>query len=139
VASKAALTAALMLIFPLSSSAGGCPTVRPVACPHCFAVAVMPDTQNYTDLAHQPQGAAHLDLVTRYLCRERTSWVEPRTGKQMPISMVIQLGDLVQSGDLTEAVSGPLAEWVRLDAAFDNLGACALGFHTSLPTETTTC
>lgn len=96
-----------------------CPNVDPVACPECFAVFVIPDTQHYTLLVTQPQGAAHLDLVTRYICANATAWKEPSTGKVMPILMTIQLGDLVQSGDLTEGVAGPLAEWERIDAAMD--------------------
>lgn len=72
----------------------------------------------------QPEGANHLDLVTRYICANRTRWTEPRTGKQMPILMVIQLGDLVDRGDAGEDEAGPLAEWTRVDAAFDNLDAC---------------
>ena len=84
----------------------------------------MPDTQAYTRLPVQPQAAAHLDLVTRYICANATAWTEPSTGKLMPILMTIQLGDLVDSGDRTEVVAGPLAEWVRIDAAMDNLDNC---------------
>lgn len=101
-----------------------CTPVTPVACPNCFAVFVMPDTQLYTHVGTQPRGANHLDLVTRYICAHRTRWTEPTTGKQMPILMVIQLGDIVQNGDLAEPEAGPLAEWARADAAFDNLDAC---------------
>jgi len=101
-----------------------CKPVTPIACPECFAVAVLPDTQRYTWLSKQPQGAAHLDLITRYLCNNATRWTEPSSGKQMPIKMVLHLGDMVQSGDMTEAVAGPLAEWRRIDAAFDRLDAC---------------
>ena len=118
---SALLLLALLLAHP--SAAEICPPVVPVACPNCFAVAVMPDTQFYTDAGHQPHGAAHLDLVTRYLCRESSGWVEPGTGKQMPILMVIQLGDLVQNADKTEG-GVPLAEWRRVDSAFDHLDAC---------------
>ena len=68
-------------------------------CQDCFAVVVLPDTQLYTHLTRQPRGEAHLDLITRWICEQRSSWVEPSTGKEMPIAMVIHLGDLVQTGD----------------------------------------
>ena len=101
-----------------------CRSVTPIQCTECFAVVVIPDTQSYSVLSRQPQGAAHLDLITRYVCENATSFQEPSTGKVMPILIALQLGDLVQSGDLREAVAGPLAEWVRVEAAFDNLDAC---------------
>ena len=113
------------LVFAVSPQANAaCPPVAEVACPECFAVAVIPDTQRYTLLLHQPAGAAHLALITRYLCDHATNWQEPSTGKVMPIAMTLHLGDLVQSGDLTEAGAGALAEWARIDAAMDNLDAC---------------
>ena len=65
-------------------------------CPNCFAVFVMPDTQNYTEAAFQPQGGAHFDLMTRFICANRSAWTEPSTVKTMPISMVLHLGDVVQ-------------------------------------------
>ena len=86
------------------------------SCPNCFAVVVMPDTQWYTHALYQPQGAAHLDLVTRYICANRTGWTEPSTGKVMPILMVLQLGDIVQTGQVPE--------WQIADAAFANLDLC---------------
>jgi hypothetical protein len=95
-------------------------------CEDCFAVFVMPDIQNYTQTIWQPAGAAHLDLTTRWICENRT-YVEPDTGKEMPVVMVLQLGDLVQTGDWDEDGDGVLEEWARSDAAFDNLDACAGG------------
>lgn len=97
-----------------------------VPCDDCFAFLVMPDTQFYTEAANQPRGAAHLDLITRWACANR-DYVEPSTGKQMPISMVLQLGDLVQNGDLDEGGNGTLDQWERASAAFDQLDACATG------------
>ncbi|MEE2674714.1 MAG: hypothetical protein VX466_13015 [Myxococcota bacterium] len=85
----------------------------------------MPDTQSYTFLANQPAGANHLDLVTRYICRHRSAWTEPSTGKTMPILMVMQLGDLVELADREEKLAGPFAEWKRVDAAFQNLDRCS--------------
>lgn len=104
-----------------------CTSVAPTPCPHCFAVLVMPDTQNYTLRTGQPSRGNHLELITRYACDHRSAWTEPSTGKQMPISMVLHLGDLVQSGDLNERKTGagPLAQWVRVDRAFDNLDRCS--------------
>ena len=53
------------LVFAVSPQANAaCPPVAEVACPECFAVAVIPDTQRYTLLLHQPAGGAHLDLIT---------------------------------------------------------------------------
>jgi len=101
-----------------------CVDVRPVACERCFAVFVMPDIQSYVRRRYQPQGAAHLDLVMRYVCAHRERWQEPRTGKTMPILMLIQLGDLVHGGAAQQEEGARLAEWVRVDAAFDRLDEC---------------
>ena len=117
------LAAALAALAGASTAAATCDPIAPVACDDCFAVFVMPDTQNYVQAAYQPEGGAHLDLVTRYLCQNRTAWQEPSTGKVMPILMVVQLGDIVDHPVASEP-AGPLAEWVRADAAFDNLDAC---------------
>jgi hypothetical protein len=111
--------ALLALIAALPTPAvAACTPVTPVPCPNCFAVFVMPDTQSYTVATFQPKGGNHLDLVTRYICANRTGWTEPSTGKQMPILMTIHLGDIVQSNEVVEA------EWQLADAAFDNLDAC---------------
>lgn len=122
------LVALGLVIIGLAASTfaqAACPPIPEVDCPECFAVAVIPDTQHYTRLSHQPEGGAHVDLMTRYLCDYATDWQEPSTGKTMPIKMVLHLGDMVQSGDLTETIAGPLAEWTRIDAAYDNLDACS--------------
>jgi hypothetical protein len=116
------LCSATLLLLGAREAHADCPQVEPVPCDHCFAVFVMPDTQHYASRTHQPAGASHLDLVTRYVCQHREGWVEPRTGKVMPILMLIHLGDLVQRGDRRE--EGELAEWMRVDAAFDRLDAC---------------
>ena len=70
-----------------------------------------------------------LNAVYEALVSARTAWVEPSTGKVMPILMVLQLGDIVQTG------LDP--EWQMADAAFANLELCvpevpyvvALGNH----------
>jgi hypothetical protein len=93
---------------------------RAVPCEDCFAVFVMPDTQNYTEASKQPAGGAHFDLMTRWICEYAPSFTEPSTGKEMPIAIVIHLGDLVQAAVLE-------SEWLVADSAFDNLDACPGG------------
>jgi len=119
----AALLALVLVALPRTATPA-CAPVAPVACPNCFAVFVMPDTQSYVYSGHQPKGGAHLDLVTRYICDNRTAWTEPTTGKQMPILMTIHLGDIVERGD----GGGPDnndGEWLLADSAFDNLDSCS--------------
>jgi len=118
----AALATALLLAPGVARAQ--CAPVAPVACENCFAVFVMPDTQNYARLDYQPAGANHLDLVTRYICQHQAAWTEPTTGKTMPILMVIQLGDLVDRANYSEETLGAYAEWKRVSAAFDNLDEC---------------
>lgn len=117
------LTTLLSAIALARPAAASCPPVTPISCPNCFAVFVMPDTQNYVLSAWQPKGANHLDLITRYICDNRTSWTEPSTGKQMPILMTIHLGDIVETAD-GDAVTPNTAEWTLADAAFDTLDSC---------------
>jgi hypothetical protein len=112
------------LMFAPRPAASACAPVTPVACPNCFAVFFMPDTQGYVNATFQPKGGNHLDLVTRYICDHRTSWTEPSTGKQMPILMTIHLGDLVQSADGGTANPNE-AQWALVDSAFDNLDSCS--------------
>jgi hypothetical protein len=104
-----------------------CVTTKPKPCPNCFAVFVMPDTQYYTQLGGQPEHGSHFELITRYICQHRTAWMEPSTGKRMPILMLIHLGDIVNLGDRDEGEKGggPLAQWVRVDKAFDHLDNCS--------------
>jgi len=119
---------ALTLIFAVScitsDAEPSCKPVRPVACPNCFAVFVMPDIQNYVYGPSQPRAGNHLDLVARYICAHRTAWTEPSTGKQMPILMTIQLGDLVQRADGSTRQPN-VGEWAITDAAFDVLDQCS--------------
>lgn len=111
---SAALALPLLLAFLAPGAARAAP------CDDCFAVFVMPDTQNYTEPEHQPEGGNHFDLVTRWICEYAPSFTEPSTGKQMPIAMVIHLGDIVQVGNRE-------SEWILADAAFDNLDSCPGG------------
>jgi hypothetical protein len=114
-------TLALLLTIGLASGS------RAEPCEGCFFFNDTATTEIYTHVSMQPRGAAHLDLITRWICAHRSAWVEPSTGKEMPIVMAIQLGDLVQSGDVDEGANGTLDEWERVDAAFDNLDACPGG------------
>ena len=107
----------LLLLLAPRAAWPQCAPVTPEPCPDCFAVFVMPDTQSYVDDGLQPAGGNHIDLVTRYICENRSAWVEPSTGKTMPIVMVVQLGDLVQNAPYE-------SEWQRIAAAFDNLDEC---------------
>jgi hypothetical protein len=118
-------------------------SARAVPCPNCFAVVLLPDLQAYTqDWTDTPFGTApndHLDLVTRYICANRTAWQEPSTGKEMPILMVLQLGDMVQGTGTTAAET--VIQWEVLSAAFDNFDSCnpvvpyvlAIGNHATQP------
>lgn len=111
----------LVILLPLllasRAASAQCATVDPVACPDCFAVFIMPDTQHYTEDSKQPAAGNHLNLVTQYVCDHRSAWTEPTTGKTMPIVMVVQLGDLVQR-------SHQVPEWERVSAAFETFDSC---------------
>jgi hypothetical protein len=102
------------------------------SCTNCFAFFIMPDTQAYT---LSPAGRSHLQLMARYLCDERPEWVEPSTGKAMPLAMVVQLGDITQNN--------LEPEWSAVDAAFDLLDGCGMpyivvnGNHDGSPYSTT--
>jgi hypothetical protein len=127
-----AVIAALVAAVGLGSPA------QAVPCANCFAVFLMPDTQWYTaDQWPGPEPNDHLDLVTRYICANRIGWTEPSTGKEMPILMVLQAGDMIQGGNVAQVAH----QWSVLDAAFDNLDACspvvpyvlAIGNHETEP------
>ena len=49
-------TLALLLAFGLAGGSGAAP------CEGCFALVVLPDTQGYTELRSQPEGAARETL-----------------------------------------------------------------------------
>lgn len=107
----------ILLLLAAREARAQCTPVTPVACPNCFAVFVMPDTQHYVEEVTYPGGTNHLDLVTRYVCQHRTSWTEPTTAKTMPILILIQLGDLAQRWHSA-------TEYDRVEAAFANLDQC---------------
>lgn len=100
-----------------------CEDPVPQPCPACFAVFIMPDTQSYTNdsiVNNGEPGATQFRLMTRWACQHQVGWIEPSTGKTMPISMLIQLGDIVENGD-----AQPI-QWQRADAAFDELDTCQI-------------
>src|SRR5262245_9065424 len=113
----------LFIVGNAAFAEAACETTPPEPCPDCFAVFVMPDTQHYTTYAANAigagQGRSHFELMTSWICSHRGAWREPRTGKTMPIVMVLHLGDIVDNDHPTQ--------WVRADAAFDHLDACATG------------
>lgn len=102
---------------------GSCEAAPPQPCPDCFAVFVMPDTQHYTkpsaNTTGSGQGAGHFEAMTSWICAHRGAWREPRTGKTMPIALVLHLGDIVDYDSSTQ--------WNRADAAFDHLDDCDTG------------
>jgi hypothetical protein len=125
-------------IAALVSAVLGSSSARAIPCPNCFAVFLMPDTQAYT--VSGGWGSApndHLDLITRYICANRTAFREPATGKEMPILMVLELGDMVDGGTPTAV----LGQWQVISDAFDNLDNCnpvvpyvvAVGNHETQP------
>ena len=99
----------------------------------CFAVFVVPDTQNYVEKSRnetdqtyqhgtaqfQDQGFIHLKRVMQWIRENRTGWVEPETGVSMNIELVIQLGDLVNGGN------AHLDQWEKLHEAFCILDDCS--------------
>lgn len=125
--SAAWLAGSLLALYGVDAAAASCADrlPEPVPCDDCFAVFVMPDTQGYTRGKKQPQAGAHLAFVTRWICASSRAWVEPSTGKTMPIVAVAHLGDVVNNGDLR--VDGELPQWRIADAAFDVLDACPKG------------
>jgi hypothetical protein len=90
-------------------------------CESCFAVVVMPDTQDYVRDAYQPAGAAHLELISRFICKNRRNWYEESTKKRMRIAMVLHLGDIVQS-------SNDEVEWQRAEVPFDRFDQCGMPY-----------
>jgi hypothetical protein len=114
---------ALVVLGGSALAQGQCESAPPQSCPNCFAVFVMPDTQHYTIYAAnqigQGQGQSHFNLMTSWICRHRSSWREPSTGKTMPIAMTIHLGDIVDNDHPSQ--------WTRADNAFDKLDACTEG------------
>lgn len=99
---------------------------RAAACPDCFAVFVMPDTQLYSTPFWGGKGPRHIDVVARWACANRT-YAEPITGKAMPVVLLVHLGDIVQRGDFRDP-SGRLIEWEVMDGVFDRFDACDLPY-----------
>ena len=73
----------------MAASAG---SAQAAPCPDCFSVMLCPDTQFYTAGAWQPAGGEHFDLTGRWVCEFKDNFVEPSTGKMMPIVFVPPTG-----------------------------------------------
>lgn len=89
------------LVFAIATATLGqaTPASSQTPCPNCFAVFVMPDIQNY-GFVTQP----HLEMMFNFVCDANAAggFIEPdpatgAPGKQMPIVMLTQLGDLTSS------------------------------------------
>ena len=107
------LTAALFSL--IASSARAAP------CPECFAVMLWPDTQDYTRSGVQPTGGDHFELMGRWACEFKDSFVEPSTGKEMPIVFVQGLGDIVLTWNIA-------TQFAIADAAYAHLDACGIPY-----------
>ena len=107
-------------------------------CEKCFAVFIMPDTQNYVKGLNSqsfpgdcslgdiypggfPSGvdaktrkACHWRSVMNWICANGGGWTEPDTGHTMDIKLVMHLGDVV-------ANNTPNQQWPFVDRAFDIL------------------
>ena len=99
----------------------GANVAQAVPCPECFAVMLWPDTQDYTRPGVQPTGGDHFELMGRWACEFKDSFVEPSTGKEMPIVFVQGLGDIVQSWNKE-------TEYAIADAAYGHLDACGIPY-----------
>jgi hypothetical protein len=80
-----------------------------------------PDTQDYTRSGVQPTGGDHFELMGRWACEFKNSFVEPSTGKEMPIVFVQGLGDIVVTWNKE-------TEFAIADAAYGHLDACGIPY-----------
>ena len=94
---------------------------RSETCENCFAVVVVPDTQYYTGQGgFQPGGKNHLQWMMNYICAHKSAWTEVRTQKEMPILMVLHVGDLIENAGTAQSPG----QWAIIDSAFDILDEC---------------
>jgi hypothetical protein len=139
----------LLLAFSLAGTlflaAPGAAIVEPCANDNCFAVLVMPDTQEYvrtemndpysrSHVKFEEQAALHLERVSEWICQNRFAFTEESTGKTMSIELLIHLGDIVSSNcknraDYTveDRCDSNSCEWDRAERVFAQLDACPLG------------
>jgi cysteine-rich repeat protein len=101
-----------------NESDDGCSSVCLIE-PAPWAMFVMPDTQYYS-YPSIPERNDHMRRVTQWICENQHGWIEPSTGKEMDILMVLHLGDIVQQGE-------SMAQWEVMDSAFDLLDNCSEG------------
>jgi hypothetical protein len=80
-----------------------------------------PDTQDYTRAGVQPTGGDHFELMGRWACEFKDRFVEPSTGKEMPIVFVQGLGDIVVNWHKA-------TEYAIADAAYGHLDACGIPY-----------
>src|SRR5688572_14133129 len=168
------LWASLGVLFSgAAANAVACPAPDPpTSCPNCFAVFIMPDTQFYTwalanntatdkiranpntpggfdygAAAFSEEGAIHLERVADWVCANKASFVEPSTGKEMPIELFVHLGDLVQHNEYDNSelkfcnpndppntcnsCQGNSCEWNRILRVFDRLDQCGVRYLTA--------
>jgi hypothetical protein len=89
-----------------------------------FTIAVIPDTQNYTDITKPAGSNAVFTAETQYLADNRTS---------LNLAFTTFVGDIVQHGDGTNGTPGNTswgagAEWARARQAVDILAQTGLPF-----------
>ena len=147
-------TALCFVALPLASDAAvPCPEpANPIACPNCMAVLVMPDTQDYTlwqfnstdnggNAAHTDEAILRANAAAEWACAHTGDnsnyFVEPSTGKQMPVELVLHLGDMVWHGDREQPMdpAGPCprneCQWDRIERVFATLDACGVRYLTA--------
>jgi hypothetical protein len=93
----------------------------PTAFADIFTIAVIPDTQNYTDYANRTNGAAQQQFLneTNYLAINKTA---------LNLAFVTHVGDVVQHGDLQGSGDITDGEWVRAQTAMNVLSNASIPF-----------
>ena len=149
---KTSLVAATALLMAGASAPSAWGQTSPPACENgnCFAVFVMPDTQNYVYgqynnlspwTSFDGRGGLHLRRIMDWVCANKAGYVEESTGAWMEIALLIHLGDIVARGNNPRNEPEPYAtgdplppctanscEWDRADAAFDVLDQCSMRY-----------
>lgn len=110
--------------------------------PHdCFAVFVMPDTQYYVEAsrnlvctapddatktaAFADEALTHLRRTMTWICANRGGFVDPDSGKQVRIELVLHLGDLIDNNGTGN--SQGMRQWADIHDAFRILDDCPSG------------
>lgn len=89
-----------------------------------FTIAVIPDTQNYTDYTNRTNAAAQQQFLneTNYLTNNKTA---------LNLAFVTHVGDVVQHGDLQGSGDVLDGEWVRAQTAMNVLSTAGVPFGLS--------